>query len=163
MNVEVRLGKSGAPRPLNVTGGGQAAFSLAEVLVAIMLSGLTAASVFSAVTSAISLLNGTRQELRATQLLQDKMEAIRLYSWDQLNTPGFVPTSFTAPLDPGQTNSSAAYTGSVLITNCPGITAGYSTNMRQVTITVNWPVGQGSHQRSMTTYVARYGIQNYLY
>ena len=111
----------------------------------------------------LNLLDTTRQELRATQVLEEKLEVIRLYNWDQIKTAGFIPATFTAPFNPAQTNSGSLLNGTVTITNVPVVEAAYSTNLCQVTVSVNWTTGQITHQRSMSTLVSRYGIQSYVY
>jgi hypothetical protein len=49
-----------------------------------------------------------------------------------------------------------------VITNTP-ITESYSTNLVQVAAQVTWITGGVERQRSMTTFVSRYGLQNYVY
>jgi hypothetical protein len=106
--------------------------------------------------------------LRATQILMQKAEGIRLCSWSQLTNT----ISFTERYDPlGTTNSTAGtvYSGTLSTNAASSIpdTASYKNNMRLVTITVYWtnynhktPV---VHSRQMQTQAARYGLQNYLW
>ena len=48
------------------------------------------------------------------------MEVMRLYSWDQINTSGYVPTTFTAPFYTANSNNvGVTYTGQVSITAAP--------------------------------------------
>jgi len=43
-------------------------------------------------------------------------------------------------------------------------TATYSSNsVKQVTVTVAWTSGSKTHSRSMSTYVSKYGAQNYIW
>jgi hypothetical protein len=108
-----------------------------------------------------------REDERATQIMAERMEVVRLLSWDQLvNLPGYVPTNFTASYSiASPTNapaSSQMYTGTVAVVNVP-ISESYAGNMRQIQITLTWQSEGLTHTRSMSTYVSRYGLQNYVY
>src|SRR5829696_8967031 len=72
--------------------------TLLEVVVAMAIVGLVVLAVYSAITSGMSSLRMARENLRATQILVEKSEALRLYNWDQLNT-NFIPSRFVAPYD----------------------------------------------------------------
>ena len=63
---------------------------------------------------------GMRENLRATQILQERMEPIRLYNWDQINTANFIPASFTEAFYSTNANNAAnagdfVYTGTVAV------------------------------------------------
>ena len=131
---------------LKSTNHGCAAISLAELLVAAGLTGIVTASVFAGISTGLSTLDSTRQELRATQILQERLEGLRLYNWDQINTPGFVPTEFTASYNPTATTSGLHYQGTVTITNVP-FSESYSANMRQVTVALVGTAAQVAHTR----------------
>src|SRR5258708_2683836 len=78
-------GKSRNPR---------SAFTFVEVLVsaAIMLTLFT--SLFAGLTMGLSVTQLTRENLRATQIMLDKLEGVRLYRWDQLTNPAVLKGSF---------------------------------------------------------------------
>jgi prepilin-type N-terminal cleavage/methylation domain-containing protein len=137
-------------------------FSLPEVLVATAVACVSMLSASSGFSVGLGLLEATRQELRATQILEEKMETIRLYNWDQMQSPGSLPATFTAAMDP-LTNSGVTLNGTVTLGPVPGLATGYSSNLCQVTATVSWQAAGLPHQRSMSTLVSRYGIQNYVY
>ncbi|HMC96817.1 MAG TPA: hypothetical protein VKG92_04150, partial [Flavobacteriales bacterium] len=103
-----------------------------------------------------------RENLRATQIMLEKTETIRLYSWDQVNMAGFVPAAFSAPYDPNSTNSGIIYNGRLIISGCP-LPVSYSNDMRQITVSLNWRTGNLDRSRTFTTYIARNGLQNYVY
>jgi len=95
----------------------------------------------------------------------EKFETIRLYSWDQINTAGFIPQTFQAPFCAvgNNTNQSGiVYHGKVEISPAP-LSESYQGNVKQVKITLTWTSGQLQRQREMQTFVARYGLQNYIY
>jgi hypothetical protein len=108
-----------------------------------------------------------RENVRATQILEEKMEVVRLYNWDQVvNMPGFIPTNFTAPFyadnpaDPPP--GTIIYTGTVQVTSAP-LVESYSNALRMIQIQLTWQSGNILRTRQMTTFVSQYGIQRYAY
>ncbi len=140
----------------------QAGFSLVEVTVGMGLLATVMGALFSSFTSGFFTVQLARENLRATQILLEKVETIRLYSWDQINTPGFIPATFTAPYDPNSTNGGLTYTGTMTISDAP-ISSSYSNEMKQFTVQLNWKTGKLDRAREFTTYVARNGLQTYIY
>ena len=141
------------------------AFTLPEVLVAAGLIGFSGLALFTGFQQSFNLVESDRENLRATQILQEKMEMIRMYSWDQVTNNGFIPSTFTDTFDPtAATNfSGVTYTGTVIVTNAP-ISETYSNELRLVNVSLSWTNGLGTpHTREMTTLVAHYGLQNYIY
>lgn len=140
-----------------------AAFSLVEVTVGLGIVGTCVAALFSGFTTGLFTLKMARENLRATQILLQKTEAIRLQSWDQITNPTNIPVSFVERYDPNsESDKGVVFTGSILITNCP-ISSSYSNDMKMVTVVVNWTTGSINRNRSFITYVARDGLQNYVY
>jgi type II secretory pathway pseudopilin PulG len=140
--------------------------TLVDVIMAIALLGVMASGVFGSFRYGFFTLQLLRENQRATQILLEKVETIRLYSWDQVNTPGFIPTNLPlevydpqAPL--GQ--QGVTYYGTVTAPANVPFNTSYSTNMRQVTVTLTWATRNVPHTRSLTTYIAKDGIQNYVY
>jgi len=148
----------------------RSAYTLAEVTVAVGVLGIMVLSLYAGFTAGFRVMRLTREDLRATQILTEKTEMLRLYNWDQLNTPGYIPASFTAPFyatnvySTNLAGASLVYTGTVsgLYTNAP-TWEGYASNMRLITIQLNWTSGGRSHTRQTTTLVSKYGLQNYIY
>jgi prepilin-type N-terminal cleavage/methylation domain-containing protein len=139
------------------------AFTLIEMLVAISIVAVAAVSLYASLSMGISSVQLSRENLRGTQIILEKFETIRLYSWDQIGTSNFIPTMFVAPFQPnGATNSGIIYTGTVAIAQAP-ISESYSNDMRVVTIELSWLSGNLARKRSMSSYVSRYGLQNYIY
>ena len=138
--------------------------SLIEALVAMGVFGTTFVSLYAGISMGFAIIGNARENLRATQIMVEKMETTRLYSWDQINTTGFIPTSFTEKYYPqGVTNKTGVvYNGGVAVAAGPTGLA-YSSDMRRVNITLNWTSGGRTHNRSMSTYVTRNGLQNYIY
>jgi len=139
------------------------AFTLVEVLIATGVIGIMFVSLYAAVASGFSLITVARENLRATQVMEEKLETLRLYNWNQINSNGFIPAQFAASFYPaGNTNVGVSYNGTMVITNFP-TSESYSTNMRLVILTVTWNSGQVQRTRQMQSAVARYGLQNYVY
>lgn len=146
----------------------QSAFTLAEVLIAVLVLAVAAISLYSGFASGFMLVDSTRQELRATQILTQKSEAIRLCSWSSLTN---CPISFTEVYDPNSPNGSVGtrYVGTIS-TNDPTVipnSMSYRSNMCLATITLFWTNYIGNqrliHSRTTQTLIARYGIQNYIW
>jgi len=56
------------------------------------------------------------------------------------------------------------YSGTVTIAAFPDNTPAYNSDMRQVTIQIDWQAASGmSRSRSLTTFVSHYGLQNYIF
>jgi hypothetical protein len=144
--------------------GGEKAFSTMEVLISVIVCSIVFVSLYTGMSSGFGFVELTRQNLRGTQILEEKMETIRLYRWDQINTPGFIPTNFVDTFYPvlTQATSGLSYTGTVTIANAP-ITEYYADAMKQVTVELNWKSGKALRKRQMTTFVSQYGLQNYIY
>jgi hypothetical protein len=150
-----------SPKP-NVAG--QSAFSTVEVMVAIMVCGLVFVSLYSCLSSGFAFVQLARENLRATQIMEQKMETIRLYTWDQINQAGFIPTNFVESFYPLGTQSTAGlnYTGTVTVADS-GLTESYAADLKQVNVSLSWVSGKVRRTRQMNTFVSRYGLQQYVY
>ncbi|HEY1169809.1 MAG TPA: type II secretion system protein [Verrucomicrobiae bacterium] len=146
--------KSFAPR--------QAAMTLIETLIGMAVFGILFVSLYAGISSGMAIIRSARENLRATQVMLEKMETIRLYSWDQITQTGFVPATFTAPFWPADGNQGLQYNGTLTITNVT-FNESYSADMRQVTVNLSWNSGNITHKREMKTMISRHGLQNYIY
>ncbi len=155
---------------LNGRHRGHAGFSLVEVMVAVLILGTLIVSLFGAFSSGLGTTQAARENMRATQILVQKMETIRLFTWSQGVQNNLASTNFISYYDPSVANNMGTlYSGVYTPAPSPaGLPADYRDKMRRVTVTVFWtnysarrvPVVQ---QRQMETLVARYGMQNYVY
>jgi len=139
-----------------------AAFTLVEATIGMAVMGTCVAALFSGFLSGFFTMQLARENQRATQIMLEKVETLRLYSWDQINTPGFIPPAFTNYYDPQSTNQGLAYTGAMEVAS-PPIASSYSNDLKLVTVTLNWQTGTLPRTRSFTTLVARNGLQSYIY
>ena len=139
------------------------AFAMMEILVAIAVIGVVFLGLYVGLSSGFGFVQLARENLRGTQILQEKMETIRLYTWDQIETPNFIPSAFTENFF-ATTNGSGGlvYTGTVTIASAP-VTEAYSNDLKKVTINVQWKSGRVLRNREMVTFVAKNGLQSYIY
>jgi prepilin-type N-terminal cleavage/methylation domain-containing protein len=148
-------------RPIRSSG-----FTLLEALIAMVIAGIVSVSLYAGLAQCFSSVQSSRHRLRATQILTEKLEVIRLYNWDQINTKSptnFVPKTFTEYYQPA-TNSSRGivYTGTITITNAP-VQPEYTDTMRKAIAEVTWVSGVVTQNLRMETLISQYGIQNYIY
>lgn len=137
------------------SGRNQLAFTLIDVMVGMGVFGIVLVSLFASFTFGFSVIRVSREDLQATQLLQEKMETIRLYTWDQVTQPGFITNQFVG--------GSNFFAGKVVVSNATlnGAPA-YANDMREVIVTVTWTNNNLKRSRSASTFVSRHGLQNYL-
>ena len=142
----------------------ESGLTLVDVVMAVALLGIMASGIFGSFRYGFFTLQLARENQRATQILLEKVETIRLYSWDQVNSAGFIPATFSEVYDPQGASSAkgTTYSGTVAVANCTNGTS-YSANLRQLTLTLNWTTGTIPHTRSLATYIAKDGLQNYVY
>ncbi|MEO5803885.1 MAG: hypothetical protein ABIR24_10170 [Verrucomicrobiota bacterium] len=144
----------------------QLAFAMIDVVVAMGVLGIVLLSLFASFTFGFGVIQLSREDLRATQILQEKMEVIRLYKWSNLTTPGYVRTNFNEPL---VTNGPIFFNGTITITTNLSFAAlpDYKANLREVIVSLTWTnVLRGTNRtlrtRETRTFVSHYGLQNYL-
>ena len=63
-------------------------FTLIEGIMGVGIMGVLFVSLYTGMTTGFGVVRMARENLRATQVLQEKFETIRLYTWEQINTPG---------------------------------------------------------------------------
>lgn len=148
-------------------GRGRRGFTLTEVLVSLAVSGFLFVSLYAGLAQGTTSLKSAREKLRATQILTEKLEVIRLYNWDQVNTPGYIPATFTDYQYPSlDTNNPAAqgiaYNGTITIGPAE-VHSKYTNTMRNVSITLRWANGASTNQETMATLISEFGVQRYVY
>lgn len=139
------------------------AFTLMDVMIAILITSVMFVSLYLGFSQGFGVIQVARENLRATQILQEQMETVRLYTMDQINDPNVVPRTFDAPFFPtGQTNSGLIYKGTIDVT-APPASESYPADLRLVVVRINWTSGTVPRQREMRTLVSRYGLHNYVF
>jgi type II secretory pathway pseudopilin PulG len=139
-----------------------AAFSLIEVLVAVVVVGTSAVAMFSGINTGFFTMQLARENLRATQIMLEKTETLRLYNWDQISKLNVIPIEENYDPYSTSTNSGIIYRGEVRIAAAP-LSTSYSANLKLVTVTLNWTTGRLPRTRSFTTYITQNGLQAYIY
>ena len=135
-----------------------------EVMLAVVIVGVEFVSLYVAISQGFAVVQSARENLRATQIMQEQVEIVRVLDWDKvITTPS--PWSFNANFYPaGGTNSQGlTYLGSIAVTDAP-VPAAYSTDMRLVVVSLAWTNGANSRimrNRELRTLVSRYGLHNY--
>jgi Tfp pilus assembly protein PilV len=132
-----------------------------EVLVAMGVVAILIIALYNAIASSMNMVRSCQENETVTQILSDKLDTIRLYNWTQIESGSFVPRTFVLGIDPSVSNSMPYYTGTVTIAQAP-LTEIYRSNLLQVTVSVDWVSGSRPQNRSMTTFVAKYGLQSYI-
>jgi|SRR6185503_6586530 len=147
----------------------QKAFSLVETTFAIALLGLSSAALLSGLVSSVSTIQAQRETLRATEIMTEKLDTIRLYSWTQLGTAGYITNSFQVSFYPtnqlsgaGIGNSGLTYTGTVSIANLV-MSESYSNSLKLITVGLSWSSGRRFRSAQMSTLVSQHGMQSFVY
>ena len=151
----------------------ESGYTFTEVLVAAGILGLVATTIYAAFAVGFCVIQSTRENLRATQIMVQKMEGIRLLTWSQIGDTNRYLPPFTERYDPlgATTNAGGAkymgYVRSSIPTSADLDGADYQTNMRTITVTVYWTNFNRAkrivHKCEMQTRVARNGLQNYIW
>src|SRR5437868_13901783 len=107
-----------APKNLTRTHAASA-FTIAETVVAVAVLAIMLASFFAGLSMSLSVVQAARENVRATQLMSERMETLRVTRWEDLG-----PTNFLAFFNPATnvTGSGAAgliYTVQVSLANAP--------------------------------------------
>lgn len=155
------------------------AYTFVEVMMAVAVIGVMTVSLYAGISASFGVIQRTRENLRATQILVQRVETVRLYTWDQLTTnsnPRWFPTNFVEIYDPlAVTNgvgSGISYHGSIGVTVPPPTTkipatVSYRGNLALVSVTLRWTntAGAGNipHVRTYETLVAKSGMQRYVF
>ncbi len=137
-------------------------FSLVESVIGMGVVGIISSGLFASFSLGFTVIRLSREEARATQVMMEKLEVFRLYSWNQVTNQTFVPNGFVAPFVAVGADPGFYYTGTVTIASAP-LGTSYDEDLRQVTVDLDWNSKGIQRHREVTTYVSRYGIQNYTY
>jgi hypothetical protein len=141
------------------------AFTLVETIVATLVAALLLPTLYACFGYCFSLVQVTRENLRATQIIVQRMEEIRLASYKSVQSSSTFPAAVVEYFNPSApTNSGgAAYTVNYSWAAGPAtLPPSYRSNMVVVTVTASWKSGKVQETRSMQTYVSRFGIQKYV-
>ena len=156
-------------------------FSLVEVLVAMLIIGVIVAGLYGTFAHGFRTAQLAREDFRATQILHEKLDKIRLMTWDQLTDSAIMPDRFVDSFNPEDPELGASglssvhgwgslgsvkgknlvYAGIVTIQDGPADVT-YGKYLKQVRIDLSWTSSTGlQRSRSIQTYSALYGSQHY--
>src|SRR6266581_2217946 len=135
---------------------GRPGYTFIEVLVATWLLTFVVVALYAAFAFGFSVIKLSQEDVRANQILLQKLETLRIYDWSKI-TNGYIPTNFTAAFS---TNGGVTYEGAIAINPVP-LTESYSNTLRQVTVSLSWVSTGVPRNRSVTTLVSQNGIQTY--
>jgi hypothetical protein len=132
-------------------------------MVSVGIIGVLFVSLYLAFSAGFTVIRVARENLRATQILVQREETVRLYTWSQLTDPTYFKTNFVDNFAPLGTT----YYGNITLSQPANMgSPSYLSDIRTVTLTVRWTNSIGSklpHIRQMQTQVAHYGLQNYVF
>ena len=132
------------------------AFTFVETMVATLLLTLVFVALYAAFLFGFGTIRLSQENLRAEQILVQKLETLRVYDWSKI-TGGYLPTDLAASFS---TNGGVTYDVAIAVTPAP-VTESYSNTLRQVTVSLSWESGGVLRNRSMTTFVSQDGLQTY--
>ena len=156
IDVKPRWACSGSVAVCPALGRGLPGYTLVEVVVAIWLLTVVAVSLFGAFSFGFSTIKISQEDARASQILLQKLETLRVYDWSNI-TNGYFPKNFTVNYS---TNGGVTYNGGIAIE--PVLTAeSYSNTLRKVTVSLSWVSTGVPRYRVVTTLVSQSGIQTY--
>ena len=143
-----------------------AAFTLAEAMISILVGSVMLTALYSSFTFGYGAVKLAREDLRATQILLQRMETLRLTSFAAIQNG-----TLTEYYDPtGSTNGSQGSVYTITITtnaptssDMPVQPVYYMKKMLKVTATATWTNGNQLRTRSLQTYASQGGIQSYVY
>jgi len=138
------------------------AFTLVEVIIGAGILVFTVVSLYGAFSFGFSTIKLSQEEVRADQILVQKLETLRVYDWSRI-TNNYVPTNFASTYSTTGPEHGVTYYGSLSVTPfIPSrVNESYSDSLRLVNASVEWISGGISRTRSMTTLISQYGIQTY--
>src|SRR5216117_4135111 len=120
------------------------AFTLIEVMLAVVIVGVEFVSLYVAISQGFAVVQSARENLRATQIMQEQVEIIRVLDWAKITTTPS-PWNFNASFYPasGTNNPGVTYSGKIAVTDAPAPSA-YSADMRLIVISLSWTNGANS-------------------
>src|SRR4051795_12092838 len=129
--------------------------SMVDVVVAVAIIAITCIGLVGSLSYGFFTMGMTRENQRATQILLETVETIRLYNWDQVNSNGFIPSTFTGVYDPQAPVGQQGLTFyGTIATNSANIGATINSNLMVMTVVLNW-TNRVPHHRTNVTYIAK--------
>lgn len=142
-------------------------FTLVEAMVATFAAAIMMLALYACFAGGYSMIKVSREDLRATQIALERMEAIRVSPYAFLMDATKFPTTNTVYFDEAGKSSGKGgvpytVTFKAEALSAPKPKTQFYTNMMEVTVTVSWKSGNLQRSRSMQAYAAQRGIQGYV-
>jgi type II secretory pathway pseudopilin PulG len=130
-------------------------FTLMEAMIATSILGLVLGSVLAVVGECCRYLTDIRRTARASQVLQQEMETVRLMNWTQIQA---LPSAFS---DPSDTNN--IYAGTITRSSCDSYNG--TTTVVKVTLQVTWTnrVANRVLTNTLSTLISNGGLNKYIF
>ena len=134
-----------------------------EAMVGFLILGITISALFGGFSFGFNTIKLSQEEVRADQILVQKLESLRVYNWTNVTTTGYIPSNFPAYYSTSNAVHGVTYNGTMSISPfVPSATPeAYSNTLRQVTATVSWFSEGMNHTRTMITLVSTNGIATF--
>jgi len=135
------------------TSGPEAAFTLAEVMLASAMLVLVLISVLGVTMHSFRYLADAPLKAQSSEFLQEEMEQIRLLGWNDVLA---LSNTFT-----NARNISNAFTGTLKFST--NATFNGTPTAVRLTLTARWAASHGMQSNSVTTVVGNGGINTFIY
>lgn len=146
------------------------AFTLVEIIMAVAIIGVSAAGLMGCFTGSFFIMRMARENQRATQILVERAEALRLFSWTDITNGNLPMVQSNIYYDQSGFNNQGTQYTVTLSTNTPSFIApgnttvpAYNNNLIEINIAVSWTTDGIARTRNMSTLIAYDGVQNYVY
>ena len=126
------------------------------MVVAMWLLMVVVIGLLGAFSFGFSTIKISQEDARASQILLQKLETLRVYDWSKI-TNGYFPRNFPVSYS---TNGGVTYDCSIAIDPVPTAES-YSNTLRQVTVSLSWISSGVPRYRVVSTLVSQSGIQTY--
>jgi Tfp pilus assembly protein PilV len=156
IDVKLRWACCGSGAVCPAPARGQQGQTLVEVLVSMLVLMMVVVGLFGAFSFGFSTIKISQEDVRASQILLQKLETLRIYDWSKI-TNAYFPTNFIVNYS---TNGGVVYDGAIAINPVPAAES-YSNSLRQVTVSLSWVSTGVPRHRVVTTLVSENGIQTY--
>lgn len=132
-------------------------------MVGFLILGVTVAALCGGFSFGFNTIKLSQEEVRADQILVQKLESLRVYDWTNVIKPGFIATNFTAYYSQSNAVRGVTYNGIMRVSPfVPSATLeSYTNTLRQVSASVSWFSEGMNHTRTMMTLVSTNGIATY--
>ncbi len=140
--------------------GTRGGFSLLEVMTGMMVVGVLVMALYAGISTGFGTVQASRENLRATQIVLDQMELLRLTKFEDLESFVMDPEPYDYT-DPAKT---FYFNGTVTVAPS-GFSESYAADVKAVTVELTWESqGKGvKRTRSMFTFVTKNGLQAYAF